>query len=231
MGRRIDSRLKVIWGLAIVLTLIGIIAVVRRSLVLLIGVGTSPETAMMDAGFAAHPALTFLHILPGGLFMLLCPLQFIGGLRSRHRVLHRWCGRLLVALGIIAAITALVMGFTVAIGGANETAATTLFALAFLFALTRGALNARRRQFALHREWMLRAFGIALGVSTTRPVVGLFFTTRMLPPEQFFGIAFWIGFVLTALGAEVWINITRVGVAFTTELNRSTEDQEQLLIS
>jgi hypothetical protein len=37
---------------------------------------------------------------------------------------------------------------------------------------------------------MIRAFGDALGIATTRPIVGAFFAARRLPPHQFFGTGF-----------------------------------------
>jgi hypothetical protein len=48
---------------------------------------------------------------------------------------------------------------------------------------------------------MTRAVGILLGVATTRPVMEVFFATSSrthLSPNQFFGIAFWIGFSINA---------------------------------
>jgi hypothetical protein len=57
---------------------------------------------------------------------------------------------------------------------------------------------------------MIRAFGVALGIATTRPIVGAFFAARRLTPHEFFGIAFWLGFTLTLLGAELWIRYSRV---------------------
>ncbi len=96
-----------------------------------------------------------------------------------------------------------------AIGGANERAAILLFDAAFLFSLTKAIWHIRRREVVQHREWMLRAFGIGLGVATTRPIVGAFFVARTLAPQEFFGIAFWLGFSVTAIAAEVWINVTR----------------------
>jgi len=56
---------------------------------------------------------------------------------------------------------------------------------------------------------MIRAFGVGLGVATTRPIVGIFFATRRLTPHEFFGIAFWLGFTTTFLAAEAWIDYTR----------------------
>ena len=99
---------------------------------------------------------------------------------------------MLVALGLIIGISALIMSFTMNIGGANETAATTLFAIVFLICLVKAYLLIRRKEIARHREWMIRAYGAALGVATTRPIVGMFFAFRRLSPHEFFGIAFWL---------------------------------------
>ncbi len=99
-----------------------------------------------------------------------------------------------------------------AIGGGVQAVATTLFALLFLIALGKAYWHVRRREIAQHREWMLRAFAIGLAVATIRPIIGLFFATSRLTgltPEAFFGIAFWIGFVLHLVVAEAWIRWTR----------------------
>src|SRR5882762_1880342 len=202
---------KLIWILTIVLVTIGILAVVRRTYVLL-GPPQEPRfaaAAAMDSGFAQHRALTLTHILPAALFIVLMPLQFIPHIRERHLAWHRWSGRLLIVLGFVVGVSALVMSFTMAIGGANETAATTLFALLFLVFLTLGFWNIRQHRIARHREWMIRAFGVVLGIATTRPIVGMFFFAQKLSPHEFFGIAFWLGFTLTLLGAEMWIQYTR----------------------
>jgi hypothetical protein len=110
--------------------------------------------------------------------------------------------------------TALVMSPQMAIGGANETATTMLFAIAFLFSLTKAFLHIRRGRVALHREWMIRAFAIGLAVATIRPIVGVFFATSRLThltPHDFFGTAFWLGFTIQLMVAEIWINYTRPG--------------------
>ncbi len=164
------------------------------------------EGAALDAGFAAHRLLTFVHILPASLLIVLMPLQFVNRIRTRHIAWHRWSGRLLIGLGFIVGTSALAMSYTMAIGGANETAATTLFAILFLFFLSMGFWNIRRRRIVRHREWMIRAFGVALGIATTRPIVGAFFAARRLSPHEFFGTAFWLGFTLTLLAAEAWIH-------------------------
>lgn len=66
-----------------------------------------------------------------------------------------------------------------------------------------------------HREWMVRAYGVTLGISVTRPIVGAFFAARRLQPQQFFGTAFWLGFTISLLAAEGWLIRTRPATAFT----------------
>jgi uncharacterized membrane protein len=205
---------RALWVLAIALSAIAAAAVVRRSLYLL-APGPAPArlaNADLDGGFPQHRVLTAVHIAPALVFIALAPLQFVRRLRKRRPGLHRWCGRIAIAAGVCAGITALVMSPQMAVGGANETAATMVFGTLFLFALLRAWLLIRRGEIALHREWMIRAYAIALAVATVRPIVGVFFATRRLTglgAHEFFGIAFWLGFTAHLVAAETWINYTR----------------------
>jgi uncharacterized membrane protein len=203
---------RLLWIAVIFLVVIGIAAVTRRTLVLFwpgdFGGKASPAAAL-DAGFARHMALTLIHILPGGLFLAFAPLQFVPSIRQKHLQVHRWMGRVLVVCGLIIGVSALIMSYKMNIGGPNETAATTLFAIVFLICLMKAYLHIRRKEVERHREWMIRAYGVGLGVATTRPIVGMFFAFRRLTPHEFFGIAFWLGFTITFLAAEAWVDYTR----------------------
>lgn len=208
------------WFAVIFLVVIGVAAVTRRTLVLFWpqhfgGSGSNPAAAL-DTGFAPHMLLTLIHILPGGLFLALTPLQFSSSFRQKHLQLHRWSGRLLVICGLIIGTTALIMSYRMNIGGPNETAATTLYAIVFLICLIKAYLFIRRRNVTRHREWMIRAYGVGLGVATTRPIVGMFFAFRRMTPHEFFGIAFWLGFTITFLAAEAWVDYTRQYPVLTT---------------
>ena len=75
---------RLLWTGVVLLVVIGIAAVTRRTLVLLwpsLSGGKSNPAAVLDAGFARHMALTLIHILPGGLFFALAPLQFMPSIR------------------------------------------------------------------------------------------------------------------------------------------------------
>jgi uncharacterized membrane protein len=215
---------RALWSAVIFLALIGVAVAVRRMahLVPIVAGGYHPSAvkpnpvaaqfAALDDVFARYPILTLVHIVPGLFFMILGPFQFSSTIRARHLRWHRWNGRIFVACGVVIGISALVMSFAMpAIGGFNQAAATTLFGTFFLFALCKAFWHIRRREIALHREWMIRAFAIGLAVATIRPIVGLLFATSRfsgLTPHEFFGTAFWIGFVLHLIAAEAWIRAT-----------------------
>lgn len=208
-GRR--PRHVLLWSAVVVLALTGVAAAVRRTFVLFYpSLAAHAQSAeAFDSSFAQHRMLTLIHILPGMLFMILAPLQFVPAIRARHLQFHRWSGRVVFAAGLVIGVSALVMSFTSTVGGANETAATTMFAAIFLFELVKAFVLIRNGKVARHREWMIRAYSIGLAIATIRPIVGAFFAARRLSPHEFFGIAFWIGFTLHLIAAEYWINRTR----------------------
>jgi len=203
---------RLLWTAVWVLAFIGIAAAAHRILALefpeKFSRSNSPA-AITDVGFSHHKTLTFIHILPGMLFMVLGPLQLSRTIRNKHLKFHRWSGRVFLVCALIIAASAFTMSFRMAIGGANETAATVLFCLLFVFCLTKAFVHIRRKEVALHREWMIRGFAIGLGVATVRPIVGAFFAARRLSPHEFFGTAFWLGFTINLIAAEAWINYTR----------------------
>lgn len=200
------------WVILITLCTIGAAAVIVR--IVALGSpplsGTSPR-ADLNAHFSAKSGLILLHIVPSLLFVILAPLQFLSSLRQRYPRLHRGICHAVMGLGAVIGVSALVLS-THPVGGAIEASATTLFACFFLFSIAKAWWHMRNRQFALYREWSLRMTAIALGVATTRPIIGIFFATSALTgltPQQFFGPAMWLGFTATWLAGEAWIRRTR----------------------
>jgi putative flippase GtrA len=196
---------------------IGIAIVIRR----VIALTTPPrpdmpaQLASLDAYFAAHATLTFIHILCALGFVLLLPLLFWS--RTRTSLLLE---RMFFVFGAIVGSTAYAMSAH-SVGGWLERSAVLFFNTLFLFALYRAwtyrdsssSTNADREQ---KQRWMLRAIAILLGIATTRPVMGVFFATAAithLTPQQFFGIAFWIGFSFNTIVMELWLR-TRSRFAF-----------------
>ncbi|HEY9004022.1 MAG TPA: DUF2306 domain-containing protein [Mucilaginibacter sp.] len=216
MGNGNTKSERWLWGITIFLVLIGIAIVVRRLIFLshisLSGNSIPAKSRVPDDGFAAHPQLTLIHITAGLFFVLLAPLQFIKRIRNNYPKTHRTIGYIVLISGLIIGITALIMGAIMAIGGITETLAVTTFGVLFLFSLMRAYFYILKREFDLHREWMIRVLAIGLAVTTTRPIMGIFFATSKLTGltvQQFFGIAFWIAFTIHIIFAEYWIRKTR----------------------
>ena len=212
---------RFLWAMVVLLAFLGLAVAGRRALVLFypgrLATRNNPAAAL-DAHFADHRAITLAHILPASLFMLLGPLQFARRVRSKHPRFHRWSGRAFLAASGIVGVTGLIMAFRKTIGGLDEKAAIILFGGFFLISLFKALWHAIHREFARHREWMIRAYAIGLAVAAIRPIMGTFFAAALLrghtpEPSQFFGTAFWLGFALVSIAAELWISYTRPSVA------------------
>jgi uncharacterized membrane protein len=208
---------RFLWIAVISLAFIGLAVAARRSIVLFMPRAPSARNnpaAELDKHFANHRALTLAHVLPAMLFMVLGPLQFIRSLRTKHPQVHRWSGRIFLTASAVVGITGLTMAFGKTIGGIDEKAAITLFGTFFLIALAKALWHTLRREFIQHREWMIRGYAIGLAVATIRPIMGTFFAAALMKghtpePKEFFGTAFWIGFTLQMIAAEIWVNYTR----------------------
>src|SRR5687767_15571044 len=118
------------------------------------------EVAQFDAHFYTHRRFTMLHIVPGGLFLALVPLQLSRTVRARFARVHRWNGRFLIATGVTSALIGLYFGVVIPFAGVGESVAVAAVTVWFLAALVRAYAAIRRRDVAMHRAWMLRAIAV-----------------------------------------------------------------------
>jgi uncharacterized membrane protein len=200
-----------LWIATYILTVIGITIVIRRVLIIAEiipdGGGQGPD---FDSGFRVPPVLTLLHIIPGLIFMILGPIQFIKSIRDRYRSFHRYSGWIFIIATYIIGLSAVLMPLiSMPLGGISEATGSLFFAVFFLFAVTQALRYILIKQIALHREWMLRTFAIGVAIATVRPTMALAFVIFGLTPQEFLGTAFWIGFTVHLIAAEAWINYTR----------------------
>ena len=190
-----------------ILCFIAAAAALRRIVaLLLVKASTRPgQYGNLDAAFAAHKALTLAHVVPALCFVLLLPLWFSVRLR-RNEHTHRRVTAILFVLGFIVGLTAIPMVAN-PVGGVTELSAIIVFDGIFLFSFVRALMLFVQRQ-PQYREWMMRSIAVLLGIATTRPVMAVFFVTARLThlePQQFFGIAFWIGFAATYIAGEWYL--------------------------
>ncbi|MFL1379295.1 DUF2306 domain-containing protein [Nocardiopsis protaetiae] len=137
-----------------------------------------------NARFFADPVPVVLHIVAAVPYCLLGALQFAPGLRRRRW--HRLSGRLLVPLGLVAALTGLWMALAYPLNE-GENVSLTLVRLVFggvmAAAILLGFAAVRRRDFARHRAWMIRGYAIGIGAGT-QVFTHLPWVLFLGPPEE-----------------------------------------------
>ena len=134
-----------------------------------------PELIPTDSRFAASPVPLVVHIIGAIGYALLGAFQFSAGIRRRHRGWHRRAGRVLVVLGLAAAVSGLWMTLLYPF---KEGTGELLFVFRLLastgmgVSLVLGVTAVRARDIAGHRAWMARAYALGLGAGTQAFTVG-----------------------------------------------------------
>lgn len=173
--------------------------------------GTLPEVGPFDQRYADHPWWTLAHTVPGLLFAVLGPLQFVGPVRRSVPLVHRITGRVIVVIGIAAGISAFVMTFLFPTWGMPFNMVVTAAMSAFMvFAFVNAYRHVMARRFSVHREWMIRGFTTGLAVAYFR--VMLNDVLPRMAVESFstrWNIAMPIAFPIMIAVAELWIRATR----------------------
>lgn len=155
-----------IWWISVGLAFFGLLPGLARLLVAL--AGGDPEAAPPTDPDASRLPL-IVHGVTGTAFAVLGAFQFPTALRRSRRTWHRRTGRLLVPLGLIAAVSALWLTLfypNLHDTGALLTAVRLTFASAMVASIVVAFIAIRHREIARHRAWMIRAYALALGVST-----------------------------------------------------------------
>lgn len=122
-----------------------------------------------NARFFEAPLPVVLHIPAAIVFAILGAFQFSPGLRRRYRQWHRAAGRVLVVAALLVAISGLWMTLSYPWpknDGQLVYAERLVFGSAMLLAVVLGVDAIRRRSFAEHGDWMLRAYAIGMGAGT-----------------------------------------------------------------
>ena len=196
------------WPLVALCILILIVFAVLRA-VHTYGISPTPDH-LFELRYLDHPIIAAIHMASGVAFILFAPLQFIKRVRNNNLSLHRGLGRVLVICALIAGAYGLIATIALpAFGGISSETAAWFFGLLFLFSLLRAYWCVRNKKIALHREWMIRAFAIGLGVGTQRLFLLILIPTTGYSFEAVFGSGLWLGFSLNLLIAEIWINVSR----------------------
>jgi uncharacterized membrane protein len=149
----------------VVLSLVPVAAGTAR----LVGLAAGAAVTSENARFFAAPLPAVLHILGASIWCLVGAFQFHAGLRRRRPRWHRGAGRLLVPIGLLAALSGLWLTQfypPVDHDGPVLHAIRLLVGTAMVLFIALGFFAIRRRDIARHRAWMIRAYAIAIGAGT-----------------------------------------------------------------
>jgi uncharacterized membrane protein len=149
----------------IALSIVPAIAGTARLAQLAGGAEVTPD----NARFVAAPFPVVLHILAVIPYSTVGAFQFSAGFRRRHRRWHRAAGRVLIPFGVVAALSGLWMAhFYPWPRGDGQLLylERLVFGVAMTASLVISVFAIRRRDYAAHGMWMIRAYAIGLGAGT-----------------------------------------------------------------
>lgn len=170
------------------------------------GFGPSPAWFVEQMPrYREHAVMTFLHVVPGFLFMLLAPLQLVPRIRARHPAVHRVVGRVIIGLSLFLVASSVALGIVMPFDGQLETVGTLLIAAGYLASMGLGVRAIRHGQADRHRVWMSRMLAFGYTPITMRFVLALGTEGAGLDGQQFFAEALLIGAVINLLVVHAWL--------------------------
>jgi uncharacterized membrane protein len=159
--------------------------------------------------FAAHPSLMAWHGVSGLIFVAIAPVQLWTRFRRRHRTLHRMLGTVCLAMAVLSAFTGVAVAAAVRFSGPSEPVPNVVVSFLIVCFAACAVWNALRRDFAAHREWMLRVVALGVGIGLARVYLFLLVHGVGLPPRDALGEALWLGSGTNLVLTEIWINVSR----------------------
>lgn len=166
--------------------------------------GVVPEDGY-ERRYAEHPLIAYMHIVPGVIYVIGAPVPTSRRFRERNLHLHRLLGRVLLPAGLLAGVFGVAFGVPYSFGGITEATAAAVFGSWFVVSLLLAYRAIRSGDVTAHRRWMIRAFAVGLAAGTIRIWIGLFQGFGVLSFEDSFGPAFWLGFGMHAVAAELYL--------------------------
>lgn len=155
-------------------------------------------------GIAHWKSAFWIHVFTSMFALMAGFTQFFPQVLSRMPRLHRWMGRLYVLnVCFITGPASLIMAFY-ANGGVTSRLAFSLLAIGWITTTALGWRFALRRQWSIHREWMMRSYALTLSAITLRVwkyVLVFLFEPR---PMDLYRLVAWLGFVPNVLFVE-WL--------------------------
>ncbi len=202
MQKTVQTDLR-IFVLLLVLCLVPALSGANRLVSLEVNGADDPE----NINYLANAAPIALHMIGYAVFCVFGTFQIAPMFRKRHIVGHRYLGRFLVPIGLLAAITGIWMSLTYPPMIANGEAVSyvrIVFGAGMVVCLCLGTFAIRRRKLVAHQRWMLRSLAIAFGASTQALVAIPWFFLIGEPQGMPWAIAMLLAWVFNLIVAEIF---------------------------
>lgn len=104
-----------------------------------------------------------MHFMMGTVLVLAWPILLSARIRTRHRAVHRWTGRVYVTAAFMAGVGG--MSFILTRGSFSPAASIAfgIWGAVMMSCAVMAYLNARAKRFDRHRAWAIRLFATVLG--------------------------------------------------------------------
>ncbi len=165
-------------------------------------IGLDAGGGRLEIPGGVHYAVLVAHVCTAAVALVVGPAQFIAAVRARRR-LHRTLGRVYLLAGVLpAAVTAV----PVALWSRRPLTQVSLTVAAVLWLVTGGLAYraARRRDFAAHREWMMRNYALTFAAATLRIELPLLIMGGLTFHAAYTTVA-WLSWVPNWLAVEAWL--------------------------
>ena len=104
-----------------------------------------------------------MHYVMGTVLVLAWPILLSSRIRARHRVVHRWTGRIYVTAGLLAGIGGMSFILTHGATFTESSIAFGIWGALMMLCSVMAYVHARAKRFDLHRAWAIRLFALVLG--------------------------------------------------------------------
>ena len=158
----------------------------------------------IKAHFAGIRVGAMIHIIPGGIAILLGLAQFHTGLRQARPAVHRTLGQAYFICVGISAAAALFISFK-PFGGIVGGFGLGLLAVVWGYTGWQAYIAARRGEFVVHQRWMIRNYALTLAAVTIRIYISGFPALDLMSFDDAYQVATWLCWVPNLLLVEWWI--------------------------
>ena len=155
----------------------------------------------MKINFLQHFVGIYTHIFASIVALVLGPFQFSARLRQKHRDLHRWLGRIYLAIGVVVGSLSGLYMSQYAFGGPIAKLGFAMLAVFWLYTGAQAYFAVRRGAINEHRRWMVRNFSLTFAAVTLR----IYLPASMAAGVEFalaYPIIAWLCWVPNLLFAE-----------------------------